>query len=90
LIVEFLKKEIPEIVIEAHIEATYLAWLNVEKLNLENPIAYFESYGIGLSDGAPFGDKPGRHIRLNFGCPEATLKIALERLKKAVEALRKK
>ncbi len=90
LIVEFLKKEIPEIVIEAPIEATYLAWLNVEKLNLENPIAYFESYGIGLSDGAPFGDKPGRHIRLNFGCPEATLKIALERLKKAVEALRKK
>jgi cystathionine beta-lyase len=90
LIIEFLKKEVPEIIIEAPIEATYLAWLNVEKLNLENPIAYFESHGLGLSDGAPFGDKPGRHVRLNFGCPEATLKQALSRIKIAVEALRKK
>jgi len=88
-LVTFIRDEIPKIHIEAPIEATYLAWLNIENLKLENPIAYFESHGIGLSDGAPFGEAPGKHVRLNFGCPEKTLIKALNRLKLAVEALPK-
>jgi cystathionine beta-lyase len=89
LIVSFLKEEIPQIHIEAPIEATYLAWLNVEKLKLDNPVAYFESHGVGFSDGAPFGEKVGKHVRLNFGCPEKTLVQALHRMKAAVTALPK-
>jgi cystathionine beta-lyase len=41
---------------------------------------------VGLSDGAPFGSPPGRHLRLNFGCPRATLEEALRRMRAAVVA----
>ena len=45
-----------------------------------------EAHGVGLSDGAPFGSPPGRHLRLNFGCPRATLEEALRRMRAAVAA----
>jgi len=80
----FLARELPGIRIEAPIEATYLAWLNVEALDLPNPAAHFESHGVGLSDGAAFGAAPGRYLRLNFGCPRSTLAEALRRMKTAV------
>lgn len=59
------------------VEATYLAWIDVRELGLANPVAHFEAYGLGLSDGADFG-APG-WLRLNFGCPRSTLDAALER-----------
>ena len=83
----FLAGELPEIRVEAPIEATYLAWLNVEALKLKDPAAHFEAHGVGLSDGPFFTDPPGRHVRLNFGCPPATLAEALRRMKAAVRAL---
>lgn len=64
-----------------HVEATYLAWLDVRGLGLERPHAHFENHGLGLSDGADFG-APG-WLRLNFGCPRVTLDAALTRLAKA-------
>jgi cystathionine beta-lyase len=63
-------------------QATYLAWLNVEKLNIEKPAQFFEAHGIGLSDGTPFGDP--KYLRLNFGCPENRLLEALERMHKSL------
>lgn len=66
------------------IEATYLAWLNVEALQLEDPVAFFEDAGVGLSAGGPFGD--ARYVRLNFGCPEATLREAITRMSRALKA----
>jgi cystathionine beta-lyase len=68
----------------AHVEATYLAWLDARGLGLENPAAHFERHGLGLSAGEDFG-APG-WVRLNFGCAPATLDAALIRLKAAVEA----
>ena len=65
------------------VEATYLAWLNVEELNLENPQKYFETYGVGMSAGSEFGDN--RYVRLNFGCQRSLLKEALDRIEKAVK-----
>jgi cystathionine beta-lyase len=82
----FVAHELPGVKIEAPIEATYLAWLNVRALNLPDPIAHFESHGVGLSDGAFFGAPPGHYVRINFGCTRATLEEALRRLKKAVAA----
>jgi cystathionine beta-lyase len=82
----FVAHELPGVKIEAPIEATYLAWLNVRALNLADPIAHFESHGVGLSDGAFFGAPKGHYVRINFGCPRATLEEALRRLKKAVAA----
>jgi cysteine-S-conjugate beta-lyase len=61
----------------AHVEATYLAWIDVRALQLEHPAKHFEAAGVGLSDGADFG-APG-FVRLNFGCPRASLDAGLER-----------
>jgi cystathionine beta-lyase len=83
---QFLLREMPEIVIEAPVEATYLAWLNVRELRLASPVKHFELHGVGLSDGVPFGAKPGSHVRLNFGCPRSALAEGLARMKAAVRA----
>ncbi len=68
-----------------HMEATYLAWIDARELAQKDPVAFFEKAGVGVSNGADF-DGSG-FVRLNFGCPEATLKKGLDRIKKAVESL---
>ncbi|MCZ6658486.1 MAG: PatB family C-S lyase [Gammaproteobacteria bacterium] len=65
------------------VEATYLAWIDVSDLGLDDPAAYFEQHGLGLSDGRPFAG-PG-FVRFNFGCPRAQLERGLERLEKALQ-----
>jgi cystathionine beta-lyase len=81
-----IAKSLPGVRIEAPIEATYLAWLNISALGLADPIAHFEAHGAGLSDGAFFGSPRGDYVRLNFGCPRATLDEALRRMEAAVSA----
>ena len=85
-LLDYLAREIPGIRVEAPIEATYLAWLNLEALHLADPVAHFETHGVGLSEGAYFGAPKGHYVRLNFGCPRATLAEALHRMKNAVAA----
>ncbi len=84
-IVDFVARELPGVKIEAPIEATYLAWLNLEALGLADPIAHFEKHGVGLSECAYFGAPRGSHVRLNFGCTRATLAEALRRMKTALK-----
>lgn len=67
----------------SHVEATYLAWIDVRQLGLANPAAHFEAHGLGLSDGTDFG-APG-WLRLNFGCTRQTLIEALRRFAKACQ-----
>ncbi|RDE19654.1 putative C-S lyase [Motiliproteus coralliicola] len=67
----------------APFEATYLAWIDVSALGLENPPAFFEAAGVGLSPGADFGDK--NYMRMNFGCTRELLEEAVRRIRKAVE-----
>lgn len=83
-LLDLIARELPGVKVEAPIEATYLAWLNVSALQLPDPIAHFEAHGVGLSDGAFFGATKGTHVRLNFGCPRATLAEALRRMKAAL------
>lgn len=85
-LLEGVARELPGIRVEAPVEATYLLWMNVAALGLEDPVAHFERHGVGLSDGAAFGAARGTHVRLNFGCPRATLVEALRRMKAAVAA----
>ncbi len=66
-------------------DATFLAWIDVSALGLQNPYEYFLTYGVGLSDGEPFGNKS--FIRLNFGTDKNTLKKALDRMQKAIDSL---
>lgn len=68
-----------------HVEATYLAWIDVRGLGLKNAHAHFEAFGVGLSEGADFG-APG-WLRLNFGCALPTLDEALARMQRAVAAV---
>ena len=82
-----LASDLPQLAIEATIEATYLAWINVSKLGLDDPIAHFEAHGVGLSECAYFGAPRGQYVRLNFGCARSTLTEALRRMKHAVAAL---
>jgi cystathionine beta-lyase len=62
----------------AHVEATFLSWLDVRDLDLDDPAAACERAGVGLSDGKAFG-APG-FLRLNFGCPRNLLEEALRRV----------
>jgi cystathionine beta-lyase len=83
-LLDFLARELPAIKVEAPMEATYLAWLNVTALGLKDPIAHFEKHGVGLSDGAFFGATKGHYVRINLGCTRATLNEALRRMKAAL------
>ena len=66
------------------VEGTYLAWIDVRDLGLDNPGKHFEHFGLGLSDGAAFGG-PG-FVRFNFACSRALLQRGLDRYRRAVEA----
>jgi cystathionine beta-lyase len=82
----FVARELPGVKMEAPVQATYLSWLSVADLGLSNPAKYFESHGVGLSDGAPFGAHPGTYVRINFGCPRSTLAEGLSRMRAALRA----
>ena len=67
----------------ANIEATYLAWIDISAIGMEDPIAEFEAGGVGLSPGQQFGDK--RFVRLNFGCRRELLCEALKRMQQVLQ-----
>jgi cystathionine beta-lyase len=85
-LLDYADRELPGVRVEAPIEATYLAWLNVKALGLKDPVAHFERHGVGLSDGRYFGAEPGSSLRLNFGCTRALLAEAASRMKRAIVA----
>jgi cystathionine beta-lyase len=66
----------------AHVEATYLAWIDCSGLGSENPHELFLKNGVALSPGTQFGDS--RFVRLNFGTRRALLLQALDRMSVAV------
>ena len=82
-IYDFIHKEIPEITFRP-MESTYLAWLDVSKLGIKDPVRHFEKHGVGLSDGTPFDGH--QHLRLNFGCPHSRLEEGLEKIKAALHS----
>lgn len=68
----------------AHVEATYLAWIDASGLGVADPHRHFLEGGVALSPGAQFGD--ARFVRLNFGTRRALLQEALQRIGKAVSS----
>ena len=81
LIYDFIRREIPEITFRP-MESTYLAWLDVSKLGIKDPVRHFEKHGVGLTDGTPFDGH--QHLRLNFGCPHSRLEEGLEKIRAAL------
>ena len=68
-----------------HVEATFMAWLDVTAAHVADPAAHFETHGLGLSDGREFG-APG-FLRFNFGCAKPLLQRGIERLQEAAASL---
>jgi cystathionine beta-lyase len=81
LLERYVREELSPLTMTS-VEATYLAWIDARGLGVDHPARVFEAAGVGLSDGALFNG-PG-FVRLNFGCPRATLVEALNRLRRAV------
>ena len=71
-------------------DATYLAWLDCTKqvksgIISGSPYEFFlKSAKVALNDGREFGSGGEGFVRLNFGCPHATLVEALARMKSAI------
>ncbi|MBV9354041.1 MAG: aminotransferase class I/II-fold pyridoxal phosphate-dependent enzyme, partial [Chloroflexi bacterium] len=67
-------------------EASYLAWLNCQALDLpSSPQAYFlEQARVGLADGADFGPPGVGCARLNFATSPTILDELLQRLVRAL------
>jgi putative C-S lyase len=70
----------------AHVEATYLAWIDASGLGAKDAAARFLAHGVALSPGEQFG-APG-YVRLNFGTQRARLEEALARMDCAVSSTR--
>lgn len=70
----------------AHLEATYLAWIDCSGLGVPDPHAHFLKHGLGLSPGVDYGAP--QFVRLNFGTQKKTLAEAMQRFERAVLAAR--
>ena len=87
-LVDFVDHELPGI----HMwkpEGTFLGWLDCRALDVNSPHTFFlEEARVGLNDGKTFGEKGGAFLRINFGCPRATLTEGLNRMKAALSTAR--
>lgn len=62
-------------------DATYLAWLDFSRHDLEDPAAFLvENAGVALTGGSPFGAGGGGHARLNFATYPHILSEVIERI----------
>ena len=66
----------------AHVEATYLAWIDCTGLGVKDPHAHFVAHGVAPSPGAQFGAPA--FVRLNFGTQRSRLEEALRRMRGAI------
>lgn len=85
-VLDFIARELPAVRILSP-EATYLAWLDCESLDLPcDPFEFFlEHARVALSPGRDFGS-PGRGcVRLNFATSQRILEEILERMAKALQ-----
>jgi putative C-S lyase len=68
----------------AHVEATYLAWIDCRGLPGGDAHDLFLRHGVALSPGEQFGARG--FVRLNFGTQRARLREALQRMRRALAA----
>jgi cystathionine beta-lyase len=86
-LVDFVRSHLPGVRVTAP-EGTYLAWLDCREAGIAgNPTTFFQEQArVGLSSGESFGPGGEGFVRVNFGCPRAVLREALERMRQALEA----
>lgn len=85
----YLQEKLPQIhLVEP--EGTYLVWLDCSELGIsgkELDQFIVEKAGLWLDGGAMFGPSGADFQRVNIACPRATLELALDKLKAAVDNL---
>ena len=85
----FLQEKIPQIhLVEP--EGTYLVWLDCSELGItgeELDQFIVDKAGLWLDGGSMFGPSGAAFQRVNIACPQATLELALNKLKAAVDNL---
>jgi cystathionine beta-lyase len=85
-VVDFVARELAGVRVTVP-QATYLAWLDFGELVRagrmpSSPYLFLlQEAKVGLNPGAEFGPGGEHFVRLNFGCPRATLLMALQRIK---------
>ncbi len=86
--IDYIRRHLPQIKTTVP-QSTYLLWMDLRELPIEGDVFKFctESAGIAPTPGPFFGEAGEGFVRLNFGCPRATLQEGLERLKAAVDQL---
>ncbi|MBK8185485.1 MAG: putative C-S lyase [Candidatus Competibacteraceae bacterium] len=84
-VVDYVSRHLPGIRATAP-EATYLIWLDCREAGISgSPHQFFLKHaGVALNDGATFGPGGAGFVRLNFGCPRATVAEGLERMRAAL------
>lgn len=83
---QYFRQYIPEIK-PLRPQASFLVWLDCRALGLahEQLVSLFvDKAGLALNDGEMFGQGGQGFMRMNVGCPRATLMQALEKLRSAV------
>ena len=88
-LVEFVRDELHGIRTTVP-DATYLAWLDCNEPVRSGKISstpyefFLKSAKVALNEGRDFGSGGEGFVRMNFGCPRATLVEALTRMKSAL------
>ena len=87
---DFLQEKLPQIhLVEP--EGTYLVWLDCSELGItgkELDQFIVDKAGLWLDGGSMFGPSGAAFQRVNIACPQATLELALNKLKAAVDNLK--
>ncbi|WP_394866991.1 MalY/PatB family protein [Paraclostridium bifermentans] len=86
-VLKFVNENVPKIKVIKQ-EGTFLTWLDCRELGLSDEELerfFLEEAKLALSTGTAFGKGGSGFMRMNIGCPIATVKEALQRLKNAVD-----
>ncbi|RIU94651.1 MalY/PatB family protein [Oceanobacillus picturae] len=72
-------------------QGTYLLWIDCTKLDMdEKELKKFmiEKAKVGLNTGIEYGEEGKHFMRMNIGCPKATVEEGVQRIIKAIQAIK--
>jgi len=87
--IQFFRQRLPHIHVVPP-EGTYLLWLDCRNLGLDQAglrNLFLKRAKVALNEGHTFGPGGEGFMRMNIGCPRATLQEGLERIERAVNSL---
>ena len=93
MVEEYIEKNLPMIKV-TKADATYLLWLDIREIQypgstLDLALKIRELTGLYLLPGHLYGEAGEGFLRMNVACPKSYVEDGLERLNKAVSAMRK-